>query len=210
MNTQYIAYYRVSTQQQGKSGLGLEGQQADVKRFTPSLLAEYTEIESGANNRRPQLDAAINHCTKTGATLIIAKLDRLSRNVAFIEALRSKGVKFVCCDMPEANEFVIGIMAQLAQFERKMISDRTKAALKAYKERGGKLGGSSADHCANMRASRIIKQAHPTIKYIIAAEKAKGQTFEQIAHTVNQHGFKTSRQLPFTATAVFRIYKTQV
>lgn len=204
----YIAYYRVSTQMQGRSGLGLEAQKSEVIRFTANheLVAEYIEIESGRKNDRPQLNQALNHCIESGATLVIAKLDRLSRNVAFIEALKSKGVKFICCDMPEANEFIIGVMAQLAQYERKLISDRTKAALNAYKQRGGKLGGSSPDHCKAMREARKPIKYDDNILYIIENERSKNISFAQIAQKLNELGHKTNRNKPHTATSVFRIF----
>lgn len=204
----YIAYYRVSTQRQGQSGLGLEAQKAEVARFTQGheLLAEFTEIESGRNNHRPQLNEAINLCLEHSATLVIAKLDRLSRNVLFIETLKNKGVKFVCCDMPEANEFIIGVMAQLAQYERKLISDRTKAALKAYKDRGGKLGGSTPEHCNAMRAAKKPVKHDEHLIYIIRAEREKNTPFKAIADKLNSLGHRTNRSKPHTATSVFRIF----
>jgi DNA invertase Pin-like site-specific DNA recombinase len=209
MEKHFIAYYRVSTQKQGISGLGLEAQQAEVKRFANNnkLIAEYTEVESGKKDKRPQLLAALEQCAKTGATLLIAKLDRLSRNVSFIEALKERGVKFICCDMPEANELVIGIMAQLAQFEQRMISERTKAALKAKKAQGFKLGGSSKEHCDHMRLQRKPVEYNETVTYIIQKEQESGKTLEQVANELNKRGFKTRRDKPFTPTAVFRISK---
>jgi DNA invertase Pin-like site-specific DNA recombinase len=139
METKYVAYYRVSTAKQGESGLGLESQRAIVKAFVRCdncIVAEYTEIESGKNNDRLQLHAAIAKAKETGAKLVIAKLDRLSRNVAFIAALMDSNIEFTCCDMPDANKFTIHIFAALAQQERELISARTKAALRAKKERG--------------------------------------------------------------------------
>lgn len=142
--TNYVAYYRVSTKQQGASGLGLQAQQRDVKRFTKDcpncLLAEYTEVESGSNNERPKLLEAIAHAKRTDSKLLIAKLDRLSRNAAFIFLLRDSGVSFTCVDMPEANHLTISIMAVLAEDERKRISERTRKALAEKKAQGVKLG----------------------------------------------------------------------
>lgn len=141
----YIAYYRVSTARQGKSGLGLEAQRAAVLAYLNGgnweLTAEFCEVESGKTSDRPQLAAALAACRLHRATLVIAKLDRLSRDAAFLLGLQNAGVRFVAVDMPEANELVVGIMACVAQAERKMISDRTKAALAAAKVRGVKLGG---------------------------------------------------------------------
>jgi len=128
----YIAYYRVSTQKQGNSGLGLEAQKTMVKHHLKTddiLLEEYEEVESGKNNNRPQLQKAIEHCKNMGAILLIAKLDRLSRNAGFIFLLKDSQVNFKCCDMPEANSLTIGIMAVLAQEERELISKRTIATL---------------------------------------------------------------------------------
>lgn len=135
-----VAYYRVSTQKQGKSGLGLEAQEADVQRYLASLgsdaklLSAYTEIESGKRNNRPQLHKAMEHARLTGATLVIAKLDRLSRDAHFLLGLQKANVDFVACDMPSADRFTVGIMAMLAQKERELISERTKAALAMKKE----------------------------------------------------------------------------
>ena len=142
--TSYIAYYRVSTQKQGRSGLGLEAQQHAVRSFlkgdTNQLLSEFTEVESGKRNTRPQLTAAIQQAKQQEATLLIAKLDRLSRNASFIFALRDSGVKFVAADMPDANHLTVGILAVIADHERQAISDRTKAALSALKAQGVELG----------------------------------------------------------------------
>src|SRR5271157_1043391 len=144
----YVGYYRVSTEKQGKSGLGLEAQQTAVEGFIASrgadakLIASYVEVESGKrSDNRPELTKAMEHARLTGATLLIAKLDRLSRDAHFLLGLQKAGVRFVAADMPEANEMVVGIMAVVAQAERKMISARTKAALAAVKARGVKLGG---------------------------------------------------------------------
>lgn len=141
----YIAYYRVSTARQGASGLGLEAQQAAVRDWLNGgqweLLAEFTEVESGANNERPALATALKQCQLTGSTLILAKLDRLSRDAHFLLGLQKAGVDFLAVDMPAANRLTVGIMALVADEERRMISARTTAALKAARARGVKLGG---------------------------------------------------------------------
>lgn len=133
-----VAYYRVSTQKQGESGLGLEAQQAAVRSFARSgdeILEEFVEIESGKNDNRPVLAQAIAKAKALKAKLVIAKLDRLSRQASFVFALRDAGVEFIACDMPEANTLTIGIMAVIAQHEREAISSRTKAAAEARKVR---------------------------------------------------------------------------
>ena len=141
----FISYLRVSTQRQGKSGLGLEAQRAAVEAFLNGgnwqLVEEHVEVESGKHDHnRPALKRALDACKVYGATLVIAKLDRLSRDAHFLLGLQKAGVKFVAADMPEANEMVVGIMALVAQTERRMISERTKAALQAAKARGVRLG----------------------------------------------------------------------
>lgn len=140
----FIAYYRVSTARQGRSGLGLDAQREAVRAHVAGaaqLLAEFTEIESGRRNDRPELAQALAACRLHRATLVIAKLDRLARNVAFISALLDSGVEFVATDMPAANRLTIHILAAVAENEAQMISDRTKAALGAAKYRGARLGG---------------------------------------------------------------------
>ena len=139
----YVGYFRVSTDRQGRSGLGLEAQQAAAREFVNShgqLVAEYTEIETGKRGDRPQLTKALAHSRRQKATLVIPKLDRLARNVAFTAALMESGADFVACDIPEANRLTIHILAAVAEDEAHRISERTKAALKAYRARGGLLG----------------------------------------------------------------------
>ncbi len=139
-----VAYERVSTARQGQSGLGLEAQRTVIEDFAASrgaeVLARFTEVESGRKADRPELAKALHLAKVTGATLVIAKLDRLSRNAAFLLALRDSGVRFVAVDMPEANDLTVGIMALVAQAEREAISRRTKEALAVAKARGVKLG----------------------------------------------------------------------
>jgi DNA invertase Pin-like site-specific DNA recombinase len=139
-----VAYERVSTARQGASGLGLEAQRKVIEDFANSrgaeVLARFTEVESGRKADRPELAKALHLAKVTGATLVIAKLDRLSRNAAFLLALRDSGVRFVAVDMPEANDLTVGIMALVAQAEREAISRRTKEALAVAKARGVKLG----------------------------------------------------------------------
>jgi DNA invertase Pin-like site-specific DNA recombinase len=144
MEGKFVGYYRVSTQRQGASGLGLEAQQAAVRSYLNGgpweLIEEVTEIESGRKSNRPQLARALHLCKVTGSTLVIAKLDRLARNVHFLSGLMEAGVEFVACDMPQATRLTVHILAAVAEAEAKAISDRTKAALQAAKARGIKLG----------------------------------------------------------------------
>ena len=159
----YVAYFRVSTQQQGRSGLGLEAQHSVVHAFTAGrgpVLAEYTDIESGKRNDRPQLRSAIAYCQQHGAVLLVAKLDRLTRNVAFIFALRDSGVEFVCADMPEANTLTIGVMATMAQYERELIADRTRRALAEKKKQGVKLGTPANLTAEAIAESQRVRQAN--------------------------------------------------
>lgn len=163
-NGKYVSYVRVSTARQGASGLGLEAQQNAVAGFLNSgsseLLAEFKEIETGkgadALAKRPQLRAALNVCRKHGATLVIAKLDRLARNVHFVSGLMESRVKFVACDMPNANELTIHMMAAFAEHEAKRISQRTKDALAVAKARGVKLGSAGV---SNLRPNVEQRQA---------------------------------------------------
>ena len=143
----YILYYRVSTQRQGVSGLGLEAQQRSVAEYlkgkTFNVIDEVTEVESGKNDARPKLAAAIELCKATNSILLVAKIDRLTRNATFLLNLRDSGIDFVAADMPDANRLTVGIMALIAEQEREAISKRTKDALAAAKARGQKLGAYS-------------------------------------------------------------------
>ena len=139
----YVAYYRVSTQKQGKSGLGMDAQKATVNNYARGkgqIEKEFVEVESGRKSARPQLQAAVEYCQNHGCTLLIAKLDRLARSVGFIFTLRDAGIDIACADMPELNTLTLGIFASLAQYEAELISKRTKEALQAKKAQGHKLG----------------------------------------------------------------------
>ncbi|MFU2208948.1 recombinase family protein [Solidesulfovibrio sp. C21] len=173
MNGKYIKYLRVSTKTQGQSGLGLEAQEAAITQYlnggTWEVIAEFMEVESGKrDDNRPKLQCAIQLAKATGAKLLIAKLDRLSRNAAFLMSLNDSGVDFVCCDNPNANKLTIGILALVAQDEAERISLRTKQALAAAKERGVKLGG------ANDRVPTGHLKNYGN-KYGVAALKKKAQ-----------------------------------
>ncbi len=155
-NGKFVSYLRVSTARQGISGLGLEAQRASVTGYLNggdwTLVREVLEVESGKRNDRPALADALKLCRKHKATLVIAKLDRLARNVAFISNLMESGAEFVAVDMPQANRFVVHIMAAVAEQEAEAISKRTKAALQAAKERGKKLGGVGSRRNVSLRS----------------------------------------------------------
>lgn len=156
----FVAYYRVSTDRQGKSGLGLEAQQKAVRDYLNGrsweLISEFTEIESGKHSDRPQLAKALDACRRQRAKLVIAKLDRLSRNLAFVATLMESGVEFLAVDNPHANKLTVHILAAVAQHEREMISERTRAALQAAKARGQRLGNPNLLEAAK-RATAALK-----------------------------------------------------
>ena len=215
----YVPYYRVSTQKQGVSGLGLEAQRATVHAFAPhvgQLVTEFVEVESGKRNQRPQLLAAIAEARRLGATLLIAKLDRLSRNAGFIFALRDSGVSFVCCDMPDANTLTVGLFAVIAQHERETISKRTKEALTAKKARGAVLGNPANLTPAAIEKGRQVRQANArnNLQNQQAARlagllQAQGHTLKQVAHELNLAGFRTRRNSSFLPMSVQRLLKRQ-
>jgi DNA invertase Pin-like site-specific DNA recombinase len=200
---QIVSYLRVSTAKQGASGLGLEAQRAAVAAFakggTHTLLSEHVEVESGAKAARPKLAAALTLCRLHRATLVIAKLDRLARNVAFIANLMDGGVEFVACDMPHANRLTLHLLAAIAEHEREMISQRTRAALQAAKARGVRLGnpnGAAAllDGCrAAAERSSAVRRAtacrHAQVVAPMLAELSRaGLSHRCIAQELNQRG----------------------
>lgn len=212
----YISYYRVSTQRQGKSGLGIDAQKSAVNNFIGSnnlLIAEYEEIESGKNDERPKLFQAIEHCKKENATLLIAKLDRLSRNVSFIYALKDSKVDFRCCDMPDANAVTIGIMAVLAQDERERISQRTKVALAELKAKGIQLGNPKNLTNEARESSLAIRKKNATdnennkkASAFIKSMRKDGSSFLFISKVLNENGFRTRREKQFTPMQVKRLF----
>jgi len=214
-----VTYYRVSTKAQGRSGLGLEAQRSTVESYLQvkdaHLLDEVVEIESGGKNDRPQLERALRRCRLAKATLVVAKLDRLSRDVEFIHRLQREGVDFVCADMPEANTLTIGLLAVLAQHERELISTRTKDALAAAKARGVRLGNPRLAECANTDSS-AARRAHIAIATErnaelsavireIEEEHGKRMTLQALADVLNDREYKTARGKSFTRTTVARL-----
>lgn len=221
MDGRYVSYLRVSTDRQGKSGLGLEAQRQAIDNYLRGCegrqLQEFIEVESGKKNDRPKLLAALEACQETGATLVIAKLDRLARNVFFISQLMESEVEFVACDFPQANRLTIHILAAVAEHEREMISKRTKEALAAAKARGVKLGcdnltesgrkmgqEKSRSHRAK-KADAFAQKRYPTIaKYFV-----QGFSLRAIARELNKHGILTARRKRggWTPTAVANVIR---
>jgi DNA invertase Pin-like site-specific DNA recombinase len=213
----FVSYLRVSTDKQGKSGLGLEAQRKAVEDFLNGgrweLVEEFVEVESGKRDDRPKLAEAMARCRLHNAILVIAKLDRLSRDAHFLLGLQKAGVRFVAADMPEANEMVVGIMAVVAQAERKMISQRTKAALAAAKARGQRLG--KPENLRNQDAGRVQGRAKRTmiareraadLRPIIAELRANGAaSLRQIAAGLNRRGIPTARGRSWSAVQVRRV-----
>jgi DNA invertase Pin-like site-specific DNA recombinase len=210
--TRYVAYYRVSTEQQGRSGLGLDAQRAAVLSFVKdetSILAHFTEVESGKNNSRTQLQAAIDAAKKENARLVIAKLDRLSRNVGFIFQLRDSKVDFVCCDIPDANTLTVGIFAVLAQHERELISSRTRAALAQSTK---KLGTpENLTDAARMKAHEARRadaknnEANRRASAFASQCRAADMKLQAICDELNSNGFKTRNGCEFQRNTVKRL-----
>jgi len=220
----YVTYFRVSTDKQGKSGLGLEAQMASVSQYVSNknavVLDSFTEIESGKRADRPELSKALRKCRLTGAVLVIAKLDRLSRDIAFIANLQKSEVDFICCDMPDANTLTVGMMAVLAQYERELISERTKAGLKAAKNKGIKLGNPTLRFVRNTDTSQATtvrsQNAQARNRQLLDIieefenENKSSMTLEQIATALNETGYRTTRGYEFTKTQVSRIKASNI
>lgn len=231
MNTKrssVIAYFRVSTKSQGISGLGLDAQRVAVEAYARShggrVVGEYTEVESGKNADRPELLRAVAHCRRSKATLVVAKLDRLSRNVAFLAALLENGFEFVACDNPHVNRLTLHILAALAEHEAKLISERTKAALTAAKKRGAKLGAQRPGHfddparnaarlaaldrgrarSAKVRTERA-REAYSDLLPTIREMRGQGASFQAIADRFNADGHTTRQGASWTAMTVRRV-----
>ena len=219
----FIAYFRVSTDRQGQSGLGLEAQRKAVMDYLNGgnwkLVAEYTEVESGKRNDRPELADALVACRRQKAKLVIAKFDRLARNVHFISGLMESGVDFVAPDMPEANKLTVHIMAAMAEYEREQISDRTKKALAAAKARGKKLGWSMPSRRQEQleasrkgvksmiaRADRFAENTLPIIREIQAAGIS---TLQGVAEALNARGVRTARDKKWFPATVKKILTRQ-
>lgn len=206
----YVSYLRVSTDKQGRDGYGVDAQREAVTGYLNGgkweLLREFVEVESGRKKDRPELAAALEHCKLTKATLIVAKLDRLARNVAFVSSLMESGVDFVAVDFPEANRLTIHILAAVAEHEAGMISARTKVALAAAKARGVKLGNPNLTDDAR-KLGRIATAAKAVddaqrVRPIVEGLKLQGMGLREMARELNRQGIRTPRGKEWTATAV--------
>jgi DNA invertase Pin-like site-specific DNA recombinase len=217
-----IGYLRVSTKGQGESGLGLEAQRTAVEGHARQNGAQvvnwYTEVESGKLADRPELARALAHARRSKATLVVAKLDRLARNVAFLSALMDSPVPFVAVDNPHANRLTLHILAAVAEAEAKAISDRTKAALSAYKARGGKLGA-DLPQCRNLTPEAVAKgrersvevrrnaaaEAYADLLPMVSDMRAEGLSLAAIAEKLNNEGHTTRRGRPWNPVQVSRV-----
>jgi DNA invertase Pin-like site-specific DNA recombinase len=223
-----VTYTRVSTQRQGSSGLGLEAQDAAITAYAASVggdvVGHYTEVESGKRADRPELAKAVAHAKRAKARLVIAKLDRLARNVAFVSALMESGVDFVACDNPHANRLTVHILAAVAEDEARRISERTKAALAAAKARGVKLGSARADHWQGHEAARLrgAKVGAMAAKAYFAKQGADvyakalpiavelhkaGASLQDIAEKLNAEGITTAQGAEWKRMQVARLLK---
>jgi len=230
----YVLYYRVSTERQGKSGLGLGAQQKDVAALIAArggvVIAEYTEIETGKNSDRPELEKAIAHARLAKAILVVAKLDRLARNLAFVAALMEsikadEGFNFICCDCPTASRFTLHIMAAVAEEEARMIGERTKKGLAVAKANGKKLGSArdgawvGKEHLRGFRQAtarsavarrRAADKRYAFLVPLLRAQRAEGRTFAQIAAWLNDQGHSTSHGRPWTKQLVGYLFHRHV
>jgi DNA invertase Pin-like site-specific DNA recombinase len=230
MDGRFVSYLRVSTQRQGRSGLGREAQQEAVNQFLNGgrhkVVGEFEEIESGKrDDNRPELQKALAMCRIHRATLLVAKIDRLARNVAFVSKLMESGVKFQAVDMPEANNLTVHILAAMAEHEAKMISERTKAALAAVKRRGTKLGGvrrlkktgqpwdvASVAHKGRTEGLLVRREKRDRfvadIMPMIEEQRRLGATtLQQIADALNANGAPAPRGGEWSAMQVMRVLK---
>ena len=219
MKQKYVAYLRVSTQKQGYSGLGLEAQREIIHNHLHNTIpiAEFVEVESGRKSDRPKLKEALALCRKDGATLIVAKLDRLARSVSFLSNLLESDVEIVFCDFPQANKMVLHIISAISQYEAELIAARTKASLQAKKARGFKLG--NPEHLLNkhkqaiqnsIRTCRVKADNNPNNKRAVAMLRIlvkENRSYSEMASILNQENFVTSRGCSFTKSTVYKLIK---
>lgn len=215
MPKHFVGYYRVSTDRQGRSALGLEAQREAVLQFLRAsggeLVVEFTEVESGRKNDRPELQRALAECRRRKATLAIARLDRLARNATFLLQLRDSNVEFAAADMPNADRFIVGILALVAERERDLISIRTKEALAAAKRRGVKLGSPCPRRAGALGVAavrKVVASFDSNLRPVVGEIQRAGVTsLRGIAATLNARGLKTRRQGPWSAEGVRLLLK---
>ena len=215
----YVAYYRVSTVKQGRSGLGLEGQKTMVNNFLKSndgvVLDSFTEIETGTSKKlRVEIFKAIEYAKQNDAVLLIAKLDRLARNVHFVSSLMETGVEFMCCDMPSANNLTVFILSAIAEEEARTISLRTRLALAEKKKQGFKLGtpeNLTYEHrlkgAEAMKIKSLNNKTNQQATALIIEYREKGMTYDKIAIKLSQLNFKTVRGKDYCSSTVMRLHK---
>lgn len=222
MKQRYVAYYRVSTQKQGQSGLGLEAQRHSVNEFISQyggeVIDHYVEVESGKKADRPEFTKAADYAELANATVLVAKLDRLSRDLHFITSLQKRGIRFKLCDLPEIDQLTIHILAAMAEHEARMISVRTKQALQMAKERGVTLGNpqlAAQRNCnvSSANAHRVQKQQDwqaKILKVIHHLETSEGvTTCQAIADALNGRGLRTARGALFSVPIVSRLRRSR-
>lgn len=213
----FVPYYRVSTEKQGRSRLGLEAQRETVLNYVQKkgiVIEEFTEVESGRNKERPELLKAVQYCKQNQCCLVIAKLDRLARSVSFIFALKDAGVDFECCDLPDLNTLNLGIFAALSQYEAELISSRTKLALRAKKQQGFTLGNpKNLTQQARIKGGeslkRIARQKECNQKAFEFARdhRARGESYGKIAEALNRYRFETPQRKKFYPCSVRNLFK---
>ena len=215
----YVVYYRVSTKRQGLSGLGLDAQRTIVLNYLRKdiscVVDEYTEVETGKSTNRPELNKALECCKQNNATLIVAKLDRLARNLHFITNLQNANVDFICCDMPTANRLTIHIISAIAENEALLISQRTKQALAEKKKQGIKLGnpynnGLTSENIAKGRSIRTENafndESNKKAGMLILSMRNNGAKWSEIVKQLNDNGFRTRQNHNFDITRIKRLY----
>ena len=218
-NTCYVSYLRVSTQKQGYSGLGLEAQREIIQNhlYETTPITEFIEVESGRKKDRPKLKEALELCRKTGSTLIVAKLDRLARNVSFLSSLLESDVEIVFCDFPQANKMVLHILSAISQYEAELTASRTKSALQAKKARGCKLG--NPEHLLGKHNQAIQNSImtckskadnNPNNKRAVAMLRTlvkEEHSLKEMADILNREGFVTSKGACFSKATVYKLIK---
>jgi DNA invertase Pin-like site-specific DNA recombinase len=213
----YVIYYRVSTKKQGQSGLGLEAQRTIVENYLKKnvVIAEFTEIETGKSVNRPQLNKALQCCKSNNATLCVAKVDRLARNLHFVTSLQAANIDFICCDMPSANRLTIHIIAAIAENEAQLISQRTKQALAEKKKQGVKLGNPQnngltsttiAKGMSIRKENALNNERNKQAGTLILSMRNNGAKWSEIVTQLNANGFKTRRNCDFDITTVKRLH----